>query len=98
MDFTFGVEIFEPGHKTTPHRHDHAHELFFILAGKPAVLFMNKTSLLCTTLWWHTLQMVCAMGCLVAVELVGKKNTGHLMLICTLQGKGRASAMATGSQ
>lgn len=33
VNFTFGVEIFEPGHKTTPHVHQQAHELFFILAG-----------------------------------------------------------------
>ena len=31
--FTFGVEIFEAGHCTTPHSHASAHELFFILAG-----------------------------------------------------------------
>lgn len=31
--FTFGVEIFEAGHRTTPHSHASAHELFFILAG-----------------------------------------------------------------
>ena len=42
--FTFGVEIFEAGHRTTPHSHASAHELFFILAGalpeayKPLVL------------------------------------------------------------
>ena len=33
VNFTFGVEIFEPGHKTTPHVHQQAYELFFILAG-----------------------------------------------------------------
>ena len=33
VDFTFGVEIFEPGHCTTPHTHLRSHELFFILAG-----------------------------------------------------------------
>jgi mannose-6-phosphate isomerase-like protein (cupin superfamily) len=31
--FTFGVEIFPPGHKTTPHVHDTAHEMFFIVSG-----------------------------------------------------------------
>ncbi|KAK9814608.1 hypothetical protein WJX72_008552 [[Myrmecia] bisecta] len=33
VPFTFGVEIFEPGHRTMPHTHKTAHELFFILAG-----------------------------------------------------------------
>jgi len=33
VPFTFGVEIFEAGHRTTPHSHPSAHELFFILAG-----------------------------------------------------------------
>ena len=33
VDFTFGVEIFEPGHCTAPHTHLRSHELFFILAG-----------------------------------------------------------------
>eukprot|EP01023_Acetabularia_acetabulum_P008014 TRINITY_DN13492_c0_g1_i2.p1 TRINITY_DN13492_c0_g1~~TRINITY_DN13492_c0_g1_i2.p1 ORF type:complete len:204 (-),score=26.38 TRINITY_DN13492_c0_g1_i2:121-732(-) len=31
---TFGVEIFEPGHRTKPHTHQYAHELFFILSGE----------------------------------------------------------------
>lgn len=39
--FTFGVEIFEAGHCTTPHSHASAHELFFILAG--ALLEADKT-------------------------------------------------------
>ena len=39
--FTFGVEIFEAGHRTTPHSHASAHELFFILAG--ARLKADKT-------------------------------------------------------
>eukprot|EP00884_Botryococcus_braunii_P002168 jgi/Botrbrau1/11952/Bobra.341_1s0017.1 len=34
VPFTFGVEIFEPGHKTPLHTHPTAHELFFILAGE----------------------------------------------------------------
>lgn len=33
VNFTFGVEIFEPGHRTTPHVHQLAHEIFVILAG-----------------------------------------------------------------
>ena len=33
VPFTFGVEIFEKGHKTNPHTHAVSHELFFILAG-----------------------------------------------------------------
>ena len=33
VPFTFGVEIFERGHKTNPHSHAVSHELFFILAG-----------------------------------------------------------------
>lgn len=33
VPFTFGIEIFEAGHKTSPHSHSVAHELFFILAG-----------------------------------------------------------------
>lgn len=33
VPFTFGVEIFEAGHKTEPHSHAIAHELFYILAG-----------------------------------------------------------------
>lgn len=34
VPFTFGVEIFEKGHKTNPHTHAVSHELFFILAGE----------------------------------------------------------------
>ena len=34
VPFTFGIEIFEKGHKTTPHTHPTSQELFFILAGK----------------------------------------------------------------
>lgn len=33
VPFTFGLEIFEKGHKTNPHTHAVSHELFFILAG-----------------------------------------------------------------
>ncbi len=33
IPFVFGVEIFEPGHKTTPHMHTGAYEVFFILSG-----------------------------------------------------------------
>ncbi|EIE19970.1 RmlC-like cupin, partial [Coccomyxa subellipsoidea C-169] len=33
VPFTFGLEIFEPGHKTAPHTHPSSQELFFILAG-----------------------------------------------------------------
>ena len=33
VPFTFGLEIFEKGHKTKPHTHPVSHELFFILAG-----------------------------------------------------------------
>jgi gentisate 1,2-dioxygenase len=32
--FVFGVEIFEPGHRTNPHVHSSAYELFFILSGE----------------------------------------------------------------
>ena len=35
VPFTFGIEIFERGHKTTPHVHPTSQELFFILAGRP---------------------------------------------------------------
>jgi quercetin dioxygenase-like cupin family protein len=31
--FTFGIECFEPGHKTTPHSHERGHEVFVLLAG-----------------------------------------------------------------
>jgi quercetin dioxygenase-like cupin family protein len=34
IPFVFGVEIFEPGHRTKPHVHDHAYEVFFILSGQ----------------------------------------------------------------
>ena len=34
VPFVFGVEIFEPGHRTEPHVHPSAHEAFFILAGE----------------------------------------------------------------
>lgn len=34
VPFISGVEVFEPGHRTTPHVHPQAHELFFILAGE----------------------------------------------------------------
>ena len=33
IPFTFGVEVFEVSHKTTPHVHSRAHELFLVLAG-----------------------------------------------------------------
>lgn len=33
LNFCFGVEVFEPLHRTTPHRHPTAHELFFVLCG-----------------------------------------------------------------
>ena len=34
LPFTFGVEIFEPGHVTPLHSHEGAYELFFILNGE----------------------------------------------------------------
>ncbi|KAL4457712.1 hypothetical protein ABPG75_012577 [Micractinium tetrahymenae] len=34
VPFISGIEVFERGHRTTPHVHPHAHELFFILAGE----------------------------------------------------------------
>lgn len=34
VPFTFGVEIFQAAHKTPPHVHPNAHEMFFILAGR----------------------------------------------------------------
>ena len=34
VPFVFGVEIFEPGHRTTPHVHESAFEVFFILSGE----------------------------------------------------------------
>lgn len=33
VPFTFGVEIFQAAHKTPPHVHPNAHELFFVLSG-----------------------------------------------------------------
>lgn len=33
VPFTFGLEIFERNHRTPPHVHTAAHELFFILSG-----------------------------------------------------------------
>lgn len=33
VPFTFGVEIFQASHKTPPHVHPNAHEMFFILSG-----------------------------------------------------------------
>lgn len=33
VPFTFGLEIFERNHRTPPHVHSQAHELFFILSG-----------------------------------------------------------------
>ena len=33
VPFTFGVEIFPPGHKTNAHVHNTAHEMFFIVSG-----------------------------------------------------------------
>lgn len=34
VPFVFGVEIFEAGHRTTPHVHPNAHEVFFLLSGE----------------------------------------------------------------
>ena len=34
IPFVFGVEIFEPGHRTKPHVHEQAYEVFFILSGE----------------------------------------------------------------
>ena len=34
IPFTFGVEVFEVSHKTTPHVHSRAHEMFVVLAGE----------------------------------------------------------------
>jgi mannose-6-phosphate isomerase-like protein (cupin superfamily) len=56
VPFTFGVEIFEAGHRTTPHTHPSSQELFFILAGKRALLlpFACPCTLLvqhCGTAW-----------------------------------------------
>jgi mannose-6-phosphate isomerase-like protein (cupin superfamily) len=33
-NLVFGIEMFEPGHRTTPHVHASAHEVFFVLAGQ----------------------------------------------------------------
>ena len=33
VPFTFGVEVFEPGHRTNPHTHALGHEMFVILSG-----------------------------------------------------------------
>ena len=33
VPFTFGVEVFPPGHRTPPHVHNTAHEMFFIVSG-----------------------------------------------------------------
>jgi quercetin dioxygenase-like cupin family protein len=33
VPFTFGVEVFPPGHQTPPHVHNTAYEMFFIVAG-----------------------------------------------------------------
>ncbi|GAX76355.1 hypothetical protein CEUSTIGMA_g3801.t1 [Chlamydomonas eustigma] len=33
LSLSFGIEVFEPGHKTPIHMHPTAHELFFVLAG-----------------------------------------------------------------
>jgi hypothetical protein len=33
VPFVFGIEIFDRGHRTRPHVHTSAHELFFILSG-----------------------------------------------------------------
>ena len=45
VPFTFGIEIFEKGHKTTPHTHPTSQELFFILAGRPFAETLHKTCL-----------------------------------------------------
>ena len=42
VPFTFGVEVFPPGHKTPPHVHTTAHEMFFILSGSGEA-FCNGT-------------------------------------------------------
>eukprot|EP00192_Tetraselmis_astigmatica_P003935 CAMPEP_0117692372 /NCGR_PEP_ID=MMETSP0804-20121206/26292_1 /TAXON_ID=1074897 /ORGANISM="Tetraselmis astigmatica, Strain CCMP880" /LENGTH=463 /DNA_ID=CAMNT_0005505815 /DNA_START=249 /DNA_END=1638 /DNA_ORIENTATION=+ len=33
LPFTFGVEVFQPDHRTPPHTHTSAYEVFFILSG-----------------------------------------------------------------
>ena len=45
VPFTFGVEIFEPGHRTTPHTHPSSQELFFILAGNNLALHLHHRAL-----------------------------------------------------
>ncbi len=40
VPFTFGVEIFQASHKTPPHMHPNAHEMFFILAGVLLLLLL----------------------------------------------------------
>ncbi|GIL51058.1 hypothetical protein Vafri_7157 [Volvox africanus] len=40
LSLSFGVEVFEPGHRTPRHIHRVAHELFFVLAGE-GVAFCN---------------------------------------------------------
>ena len=35
LSLSFGVEVFEPGHRTPLHVHPGAHELFFVLSGSP---------------------------------------------------------------
>ena len=37
VPFTFGVEVFEPSHRTTPHQHAVGYELFLILSGAPGL-------------------------------------------------------------
>lgn len=41
VPFVFGIEIFEKNHKTKPHTHPNAHELFFILSGE-GTAFCNE--------------------------------------------------------
>ena len=45
VPFTFGIEIFEAGHETTPHSHAVAHELFCILTGETAVALTDAPRL-----------------------------------------------------
>ena len=47
VPFTFGIEIFEKGHKTTPHTHPSSQELFFILAGQ--ALRLHLCDIACQT-------------------------------------------------
>ena len=37
VPLTFGMEIFEAGHKTPPHVHSEAHEVFVVLSGEGSV-------------------------------------------------------------